>query len=118
MRDTKTPTAAMLDVTQEVIDTRAEQLALMLKNKGVASTMTKQEGVIGGGSSPNTRLKATVLAISPANRHTMKQLRAAEPPIIARLHDGTLLLDVRTLRDEELEHVAITVSNATRKEAP
>ena len=118
MRNVKTPTAAMLDVTQEVIHTRAEQLALMLRNKGVVSTMTKQEGVIGGGSSPNTRLKATVLAVSPANRHTMEQLRAARPPIIARLHDGTLLLDVRTLRDEELEHVAITVSNATRKEAP
>jgi L-seryl-tRNA(Ser) seleniumtransferase len=118
MRDIDTPTAAMLGMKPDAILSRAQALTTLLNNKNVSTTITKQEGVIGGGSSPNTRLDATVVAVSPANHHTMAQLRAFSPPIIARLHDGTLLLDVRTLRDEELELVAIAVSRATRKETP
>jgi L-seryl-tRNA(Ser) seleniumtransferase len=38
-----------------------------------------------------------------------ERLRGAEPPVIARIADGQLLLDVRCLADEELEPVARAV---------
>ena len=37
----------------------------------------------------------------------MRALREGDPPVIARIHDGQVLLDPRTLADDELEAVAL-----------
>jgi L-seryl-tRNA(Ser) seleniumtransferase len=34
-----------------------------------------------------------------------RRLRAADPPVIARLHDGELVLDPRTIQDDEVDAV-------------
>jgi L-seryl-tRNA(Ser) seleniumtransferase len=37
---------------------------------------------------------------------TAARLRAGDPPVLARIQDGRVLLDPRTMADEEVEWVA------------
>jgi L-seryl-tRNA(Ser) seleniumtransferase len=41
------------------------------------------------------------------------RLRAADPPVIGRIQDDRLLLDPRTLTDDEIDLVARAVSAAS-----
>jgi L-seryl-tRNA(Ser) seleniumtransferase len=41
-----------------------------------------------------------------------QRLRDLEPPVVARIHDGRLLLDPRTLSDDEADVVAVQVGRA------
>ena len=47
----------------------------------------------------------------------MRALRDGDPPVIARIHDGEVLLDPRTLADSQIEATAAAARralNATR----
>ena len=58
----------------------------------------------GGGSSPSgerpTRLIALAGASGDAGR-LERRLRAGDPPVVGRMHEGRLLLDLRTVLPEE-----------------
>jgi L-seryl-tRNA(Ser) seleniumtransferase len=41
-----------------------------------------------------------------------RALRDADPPVIARIHDGRVLLDPRTLREGEIAATAVAVRRA------
>ena len=43
---------------------------------------------------------------------TARRLRSADPPVIARVHDGRVVLDPRTLSDDEIELVIDAVHGA------
>ena len=63
---------------------------------------------LGSGSPPIARPPGTALTLPPragTGRTLMclsRQLRAGDVPVIGRIHDGSLWLDLRTLEDEEL----------------
>jgi L-seryl-tRNA(Ser) seleniumtransferase len=68
-------------------------------------------GQIGSGSLPVERLPSQAIALSPpgpgrsANRQLLALQRALLDmpiPIVGRIHDGQLLLDLRCLDEEEL----------------
>jgi L-seryl-tRNA(Ser) seleniumtransferase len=42
-------------------------------------------------------------------------LRSGDPPLVGRIHDGELLLDPRTLGDDELAAVAGAVLTALQR---
>ena len=67
----------------------------------------------GGGSLPMEDIPTTVVALAPQRLSATvleERLRLSEPAVIARIKDGRLLLDPRTLRlDEEPEVVAALV---------
>jgi L-seryl-tRNA(Ser) seleniumtransferase len=70
---------------------------------------------VGGGALPLLELEGPALALDapPAGVDALAaRLRAGDPPVIGRIHDGRLLLDPRTLRDEEIEETAIAVAAA------
>ena len=64
------------------------------------------EAAVGGGSLPEHRLagRAVVLEGGPANA-LAEGLRAAPSPVLARVRDEAVWLDVRTLRDSDLDRV-------------
>ena len=70
----------------------------------------------GGGALPMEDIPTTVVALAPARMSASEleaRLRTGEPAVIARIKDGRLLLDPRTLRaDEEPEVVAALVRAA------
>jgi L-seryl-tRNA(Ser) seleniumtransferase len=62
------------------------------------------ESVIGGGTAPSATLPTALLAVthSSANADALAaRLRAVEPPIVARIEDGRVLLDLRTVFPEQ-----------------
>jgi len=62
--------------------------------------------VIGGGSAPGATLPTRALAVSSAEMgadEIAKKLRTWETPIIARVEDGRVLLDLRTVGPEQDE---------------
>ena len=57
---------------------------------------------MGGGSLPGTTLPTAVLALDPPSADELAaELRAATPPVIARISEGRVLLDPRTVLPEQ-----------------
>ena len=65
------------------------------------------ESVVGGGSTPDQSIPTWLIAITGSGDVTALagRLRAAEPPVIARVEKDRLLIDLRTVQPEEEEEL-------------
>lgn len=97
------PLFQMLGLTTEAIEVRARDLARRLEESipsDLKVTVISGSSAVGGGSGPNVHPPTALLALShetlTANEIESK-LRAASPPVIARIADGQVLLDLRTV---------------------
>ncbi len=96
----RVPALRMIRLGAEEIRARAEALAQALR--GMTARVIEGESVIGGGSTPEQTLPTCLIAIeSPRVTALEKRLRAGDPPVIARIEDGRLLVDLRTVFPEE-----------------
>jgi len=101
------PVLAMLDADVGTLTERARELAAATGGEVVASTAR-----VGGGALPLLELPGPAVAIDPGPAGVTKlaaQLRAGDPAVVGRIHDGRLLLDPRTLTDDEAREVARAV---------
>lgn len=98
------PVLAMLDVAPDVLDARARRLADGCGGEVVASTAK-----VGGGALPLLELPGPAVAL---DAKLAEALRAGDPPVIGRISEGRLLLDVRTLTDDEADLAAAAVRAA------
>ena len=99
----ETPVAQMLAAdTSE----RATRLA-----EGIG-TVVEGIGRVGGGALPLTELAGPVVAVDTTDPEGVAAaLRTGDPPVLARIDAGRLLLDPRTLTDGEAEVVRQLVDN-------
>jgi L-seryl-tRNA(Ser) seleniumtransferase len=69
---------------------------------------------VGGGALPLTELEGPAVALQVAGDPVTlaARLRAADPPVIARINDGRVVLDPRTLAEDEIEAVIAAVRQA------
>lgn len=74
---------------------------------------------IGGGSVPGSELPSFALRISggPCDR-LAATLRNHSPAVLARIHDGSVILDLRTVNDSQLKLVAIAIVYAIQVRDP
>ena len=94
------PTLKMMRLTKEEIGERAEALATQIRSSKLSIEITDGESVIGGGAAPSSVLPTRLLAISCDGRSAddlSARLRASDPPIVARVEQGRVLLDLRTV---------------------
>jgi L-seryl-tRNA(Ser) seleniumtransferase len=96
------PALRMLRLTEEAIDERAEHLMrkLHIRNPRLNIEVVASRSVIGGGSAPGSTLPTRALAVSPPDMGAdaiAEKLRHWTTPIIARVEDGRVLLDLRTV---------------------
>jgi L-seryl-tRNA(Ser) seleniumtransferase len=90
-----------------VLAARAEALGLALGQAAVPCQVRPVEGRVGGGSMPTATLASwAVLVETGQPDRLMDRLRAGEPPVVARIVDGAVALDVRCLADADLEPLA------------
>jgi L-seryl-tRNA(Ser) seleniumtransferase len=94
------PVLAMLESSDEQLQARAERLRAALGGEIVRGVAR-----VGGGALPLLELHGPVLALDGDPVQLAARLRAGDPPVVARIHDGRVLLDPRTLADDELELV-------------
>jgi L-seryl-tRNA(Ser) seleniumtransferase len=98
------PALRMIRTTGEQIRERAERVASRIRG----ARIEPGESVIGGGSTPDLSLPTWVIAVE-ANEH---RLRAHDPPVIARVEKGRVLLDLRTVFPEEEDLLIAAVNQA------
>lgn len=112
------PTLRMLTMPVSEVAKRAEALAAAIRaGCGDAYAVTTQPDVsrAGGGSLPMEDIATTVVALAPARLSATAleaALRLGEPSVIARIKDGRLLLDPRTLREDEEPEVVAALAAA------
>jgi L-seryl-tRNA(Ser) seleniumtransferase len=74
-----------------------DRLAPLLPDE-LAVTVTSLDSTPGGGSAPGVLLASWGVAIEgPGTAQLAGRLRRGDPPVVARMEDGRLLMDVRTL---------------------
>ena len=83
---------------------RAERLATAIGGE-VADTVAR----VGGGSMPALALASSAAALPDPRGTLAAALRAGDPPVIGRLENGRLLLDARTLTDDDVAVVVAAV---------
>ena len=99
-RDHETiPTLKMMQLTKEEIGGRAERLKTAMETPRVTVEIVDGASVIGGGAAPSAVLPTRLLAVTCGDLSADElaaRLRASDPPIIARVEEGRVLLDLRT----------------------
>jgi L-seryl-tRNA(Ser) seleniumtransferase len=100
------PVLAMLEASDEELTARAQRLLDFIGASD--AEIVRAVAKVGGGALPLLELEGPAVALKgslPAS-DTAAALRRAEPPVVGRIHEGRVLLDPRTLRDEEVELAA------------
>jgi len=93
------PALAMIRQGADEIRARAEAL---LRSGRITAELIAGESVIGGGATPEQAIPTWLIAIRPASVvEAERRLRAAQPPVIARIEKDRLLFDLRTVFSEE-----------------
>jgi L-seryl-tRNA(Ser) seleniumtransferase len=105
------PVLAMLDQPAGVLAARAERLRAGI---GEHAETVRTVARVGGGALPLVELEGPAVALPTITDPVAvaRRLRLGEPPVIARIHDGRVLLDPRTLADDEVEPVVVAVRRA------
>jgi L-seryl-tRNA(Ser) seleniumtransferase len=101
------PTLKMLLQKPERIKKRAKKIALLLKRtvKAAKIEITEDTSKSGGGSLPEIEFPTYAVSIIPDNisvNDIEERLRKGSPAIVARIKDNALLLDARTIREDEI----------------
>jgi L-seryl-tRNA(Ser) seleniumtransferase len=106
------PTLRMMRLSKEAIGLRAEALAERVATPKLKVEIVDGESILGGGAAPSSVLPTRLLALTCEGLSADElsaRLRGAEPPIIARVEEGRVLLDLRTVFPEQDSAVAAAV---------
>jgi L-seryl-tRNA(Ser) seleniumtransferase len=106
------PVLSMLSQSKEALRARAEKICEKTRARGGNAEILPVKSAAGGGAVPGLELDS--FAVSPPAGYDPEQyeraLRALAVPIIGRIEDGRLLLDVRTINDDDLDYIAEALS--------
>lgn len=106
------PAPAMIEAPEEELRRRAEAMAAAI---GAGAEVGRESGAPGGGSLADVALEGPVCLVDPGDRgadHLLTRLRKSDPPVIARIVRGRVVLDPRTMSDEEATTAAAAVREA------
>jgi L-seryl-tRNA(Ser) seleniumtransferase len=98
------PTLRMMRLSKEEIGRRAEGVAAYVRSSRIAVEVIDGESVIGGGAAPSSVLPTRLLAVTCTDcsaDELAARLRASDPPVVARVEDGRVLLDLRTVFSQQ-----------------
>jgi L-seryl-tRNA(Ser) seleniumtransferase len=100
------PILRMLGLTAGAIGARAEALAEALRSAApdVSIRIEDERSEVGGGALPLQALPTRVLALRPARGSATDleaRLRGGAPPVLVRIQEDRILLDLRTIADSE-----------------
>jgi L-seryl-tRNA(Ser) seleniumtransferase len=106
------PVLRMIRLEADAIEARARALAERLNAAGWTVMLMSGSSAIGGGSAPGVELPTVLLAVTregwSADR-LQSALRALDPPVIARIEDDQVVLDLRTVQESDDERLAALI---------
>jgi len=98
------PALRMMRFTKEEIGKRGQALAAQIKRPKWQVEIIDGESLLGGGAAPSSVLPTSLLALTCEGMSADQlatRLRASQPPIISRVEEGRVLLDLRTVFPEQ-----------------
>ena len=105
------PSLAMIRQPAETVRARAE--ALVARLPGIRAQVIRGQSVIGGGATPEQSIPTWLIAIERASPGAAENgLRQGDPPIVARIENDRLVLDLRTVLPEEEAALAAALARA------
>src|ERR1017187_5381258 len=115
------PVLRMMRLSKDEIARRAEKIVSQVESAPGKSAHLKLElrdgeSVIGGGAAPSAVLPTRLIALTPIDLSADEinaRLRAHVPSIVARVEDGRVLLDLRTVFPEQDANLAQALASLT-----
>jgi L-seryl-tRNA(Ser) seleniumtransferase len=101
------PVLRMAHEPVDAVEARAARIAAAVGGVVVAS-----ESRIGGGALPALAIESRACALGDPRGELLARLRGGTPPVVGRTHDGNLLLDARTLADDDVDMVIAAIDAA------
>jgi L-seryl-tRNA(Ser) seleniumtransferase len=98
------PLVRMMRLSVHEIERRTKAIVSQLGPAELTLEIVDGGSLVGGGSAPSAILPTRLLAISAKNLSAdeiTERLRNFEPPLIARVEEGRVLLDLRTVFPEQ-----------------
>lgn len=99
----KVPVWRMVSASLESLEQRAKQLADALRGAGYEVEVVDGQSAVGGGSLPGETLATHLVAVKVDSPDAyLANLRACDPPVIARIQDERVVFDLRTVLDDRV----------------
>jgi L-seryl-tRNA(Ser) seleniumtransferase len=114
------PALRMMRLPKEEIGKRADAIADKIQSASLRAEVIDGESVIGGGAAPSAVLPTRLLAISHKDLSADElaaRLRSSDPPVIARVEEGRVLLDLRTVFPEQDRSLLEMISRIKNRDA-
>lgn len=99
------PVQRMVAVGRERLRERA---GILVERIGLtADAIVEHDATLGGGSLPGETLPSIAVRLAAPHIEALaRRLRAGEPPVVGRIHDGGLLFDLRTIDPDDDDALA------------
>ena len=107
------PALAMLTASLESIETRALAAVRNLVTRGIAARTLRTIATVGGGAFPTARIDSAAIVLDPARPEALEaRLRTGRVPVVGRVSDGAVMLDLRGVAPELDEELVALVTEA------
>jgi L-seryl-tRNA(Ser) seleniumtransferase len=107
------PVVRMLTMSAGEIEARARRLMSQLATvPGLRAELLDGVSTTGGGSAPGSALPTTLIAIEVGDLSAAAletRLRGSEPPIVTRIQDGRVVMDLRTVIEDQDAQLAASI---------
>ncbi len=116
-RQSSIPIMRMLHVSTADLAKRCEQIVRKVDSVELATEIVSVQSLIGGGTAPSARLPSWAIALCHATLQPQSLafvLRQLDPPIIARISEERVILDLRTVEPEFDELLPNLLAKALR----
>jgi L-seryl-tRNA(Ser) seleniumtransferase len=110
------PLFAMLALTQDTLLERAERLRASVTARAPAARIecVRTSATTGGGTLPDVEIPSAGVSVRSADGPDAyaARLRVARPPVVGRVENDRVVIDLRTVRESELEVLAGALASA------
>ena len=113
------PIYRMLGTSRASLESRARQIRRSLNPGAYRSRILDGFSLAGGGSAPEETIPTTLLALRPTAfscNELTRRLRHGSHPVVARIEDDWVILDLRTVLPEEDEVLVQSLSHAVSED--
>jgi L-seryl-tRNA(Ser) seleniumtransferase len=105
------PVWRMIATSTSRIEKRARAWRRTLRGDGIPAEIVEGESTVGGGSLPGETLPTKLVALPVAHPDRLAAaLRAANPPVVARIEEDRVVLDPRTVLPEQERELLCAVA--------
>jgi L-seryl-tRNA(Ser) seleniumtransferase len=96
---------------------RAEQVLASIPN--LPAHLKPSETAIGGGSTPDQSLPTWIIEIDAQSAQSLeRKLRTGTPPVITRIQDDRVILDLRTVSSSEVDALVVRITECLPNSLP